>query len=456
MLWGGRFSASLNQTAFRFSSSFTIDQRLISFDILGSKAHATMLQSIGILTNDELQKIISGLSIILSEWDTNSWRPDPEKTEDIHSAIESRLKDLIGEPAGKLHTGRSRNDQVITAVKLWTKNAIDELIQLMVILQKELLAQAEKHTETIIPGYTHLQRAQPISFGYHLMTYVYQLERDKNRLLSVKKLADISPLGSGAIAGSTIPLDRELTAQLLNFYSVCGHTMDAISDRDFMLDFLHAASLGMIHLSRLSEEIILWSTTEWKLITLSDEWTTGSSLMPQKKNPDMAELIRGKSGRTAGNYISLTTTLKGLPLSYNRDLQEDKEPLFDSFDTWADSLQMMSGMIQNMTVHTERFIQELEGDFSLATDFADALVLKGIPFRTAHHITGELVQLAEKKKVNLHQLTFEDLQTILPTADATLLSLFSISDALFRKKTTGSPNPDLVKKDIDAWKVQLS
>ncbi|MCK5086217.1 MAG: argininosuccinate lyase, partial [Melioribacteraceae bacterium] len=341
------------------------------------------------------------------EFKNEKWKPNINKFEDIHSAIESRLFELIGNTAGKLHSGRSRNDQVATSFKLWMKKALNETVNEIILLQSALISKAENHTETIMPGYTHLQRAQPISFAFHSLAYVEMLERDKKRLLFTLDETDQSPLGSGALAGSTLPLDRYFTSQKLGFGKLASNALDAVSDRDFVLDFLNAVVLGMMHLSRLSEELILWSSSEWNFIKIGDDFTTGSSLMPQKKNPDMAELIRGKSGRAYGNYISVATMLKGLPLSYNRDMQEDKEPVFDSFNTYVNSLQIMNGMINSIRVNEKRFVKVLDGDFIFATELAEWLVLKGIPFREAHSIVGEIVRLAEEKNLKLNQLSIE-------------------------------------------------
>lgn len=456
MLWGGRFKSQLDQSAFRFSSSFDVDKRLLHEDILGSLAQAEMLLKIGILTHEEHSRIQSGLKQIEREWTDRKWIPTSDQFEDIHSAVESRLKELIGDPAGKLHTGRSRNDQVATDVRLWMKTASVQIIAALTELQKTLTHLSEIHTDTIIPGYTHLQRAQPISFAFHLLAYIEMLERDKNRFQFVRSEADYSPLGSGALAGSTLPLDRNLTSDEMNFSAPTSNALDTVSDRDFMLDFLHSCSVGMMHLSRLSEELIIWSTSEWRFIQLADEWTTGSSLMPQKKNPDMAELIRGKVGRVYGNYIALSTTMKGLPLSYNRDLQEDKGSLFDSFDTLFDSLTIMNGMMASVNVYKDRFTNELQGDFSLSTDLADWLVLKGVPFRESHHIVGKVVQFAESNQIKLHQIKLTDLQSIHTVFDESALLCFDVGSALERKKTFGSPNPELVKEQIQNWKKKLS
>jgi len=455
MLWGGRFSKSLNQKALEFSSSLAFDVTLIEEDIEVSVAHSAMLAKIGILTKEEAQQIHSGLEKIRNEFLNETWQPDSARFEDIHSAIESRLKELIGETADKLHTGRSRNDQVAADLRLWTKKNADQLKNVITELQKQLIKTSEEHSETIIPGYTHLQRAQPISFAFHLLAYVEMLERDKQRMQFVLDEVDVSPLGCGALAGSTLPLDRDFTAQKLGFAKNSANALDAISDRDFVLDFLNACSVGMMHLSRLSEEIILWTSQEWKFVRLSDDVTTGSSLMPQKKNSDLAELIRGKSGRVFGNAFGFLSTMKSLPLSYNRDFQEDKEPLFDSVHTYITSLEVMRLMFIGIEINSERFTEELNGDFSLATDLADWLVLKGIPFRQAHHLVGEVVKLAETKKCKLNQLTLEELKKISALFDETALQLFDISTTLQRKKTFGSPNPEMVRDQILFWKGKL-
>ncbi|MCU7495763.1 MAG: argininosuccinate lyase [Ignavibacteria bacterium] len=456
MLWGGRFKDKLDQAAMKFSSSLSFDKNLTLEDIQGSRAHAKMLCSIGILTAGELAQISNGLAQIEAEWSQGSWNPDENVFEDIHSAIEARLGEIIGATAGKLHTGRSRNDQIATAMRLWIMKACREVVSNIQLFQSSLVELASAHTRTLIPGYTHLQRAQPVSFAFHLLAYVEMLERDKNRFEFALAGANKLPLGSGALAGSTLPLDRHLTTELLGFEEPCRNALDAVSDRDFLLDFLNACSTGMMHLSRLAEEIVLWSTSEWKFIRLSDKYSTGSSLMPQKKNPDMAELTRGKSGRVFGNQVSLLATLKGLPLSYNRDLQEDKEPVFDSYETYLHSLLLAGKMVETMEVNTARFPGELKGDFSLATDLADWLVMKGIPFREAHKIVGELVKYAENKAVNFENISVEEMKTINPVFDASALECLNISSALERKKTFGSPNPALVEEQVNFWKKKLN
>lgn len=455
MLWGSRFKKKLNNEALSFSSSLQVDIRLYKYDILVSTAHAKMLEHIGILTSEELKIMLDGLQKVKTEIESVSWSPDINEFEDIHSAIETRLTYQIGKTGEKIHTGRSRNDQVVTGVRLWQKDAIIQLNAEIKSLQKLLTNIADKHVDTIIPGYTHLQRAQPISLGFHLLAYIEMLERSKERLNNIFFETDKCPLGCGALAGSTLPLDREFTAKELGFSSITQNALDSVSDRDFIIDFLNACSIGMMNLSRLSEELIIWSTSEWNFVQIDDKYSTGSSLMPQKKNPDIAELIRGKLGRVLGNYTALITTLKGLPLSYNRDLQEDKEPLFNSFDTYFNSLKMMNGIFSTLSINKDRFSEELDGDFSLATDLADWLVLQNIPFRKSHEIVGQVVKYAEGKNVKLNQISLDDLKTINSVFNESALKIFQIKDALFRKKTIGSPNPGLVSKQIKMWKEKL-
>jgi len=451
MLWGSRFKDKLNQSALEFSSSLSFDINLIHEDLIVSKAHAEMLAKIQIISTEEKEKIINGLNLIEKQFNNGSWNPIDENFEDIHSAIEAKLFDLIGNTAGKLHTGRSRNDQVATDLRLWVKKTSLQLIKEISHSQKIFLELAGKHINTIIPGYTHLQRAQPVSLAFHLLAYVEMFERDRTKLTFVHSEADVSPLGSGSLAGSTLPLDRKYTAEKLGFNNITSNSIDAVSDRDFVLDFLHCCAIGMIHLSRLAEEIIIWSSSEWNLIKLSDEYTTGSSLMPQKKNPDIAELIRGKTGRVIGNYISLATVLKGLPLSYNRDLQEDKESLFDSAETYYQSLLLAGKMIETIEINSERFTEELNGDFSLATDLTEWMVIQGIPFREAHEIVGKIVKYCEDKNEKFDSLTLEELKKINPVFNNHALEILDIKNVLNRKKTLGSPNPDLVKLEIEKW-----
>jgi argininosuccinate lyase len=455
MLWGGRFSEELNSLALGFSSSFDVDKTMIEEDLAVSTAHAEMLAKTGLISHEEASDIVKGLKQIQNDWNSGLWRPDSSSFEDIHSAVEARLYEIAGPVAGKLHTGRSRNDQVITGFRLWVKKAIEKLTGAVEEFQSALVEYSKNHTETIISGYTHLQRAQPVSLAFHLLAYVEMLERDKNRLAFVLSETDKCPLGCGALAGSTLPLDRDFTCAGLGFSAPSANALDAVSDRDFALDFLNACAVGMMHLSRFAEELIIWSTSEWGFIKLADSLTTGSSLMPQKKNPDMAELTRGKIGRVSGNYITLLTILKGLPLSYNRDLQEDKEPVFDSFKTYFECLRLMNMMVSSMKVDAAKYENELKGDFSLATDLADWLVLKGVPFREAHSIVGRVVKYAEEKGKKFDLLTLEELKNIHQAFDESALDCFNIKTSLKRKKTYGSPNPGIVEKEIAKWIIRL-
>jgi argininosuccinate lyase len=456
MLWGGRFDDKLDNDALDFSSSLSFDINLIEEDILVSKVHSEMLFKIGLINETEFNQIQKGLNQILIDWKDEKWNPKPRDFEDIHSAIESRLTELIGNQAGKLHTGRSRNDQVATDMKLWIRKALQNIIELLTVTQKVFVTLAEDNIETIIPGYTHLQRAQPISFAFHLFAYVEMFEADKNRFKNILTEIEECPLGSGALAGSTFSLDRNFTAKKLGFKSPTTNALNSVSDRDYLLDFLNACSIGMMHLSRLAEEIILWTSSEWKLISLSDKFTTGSSLMPQKKNPDLAELTRGKTGRVYGNQLSLLTTLKGLPLSYNRDMQEDKEPVFDSFKTYFSSLKIVMMMMQTVKIFKERFLNELQNDFLLATDLADWLVIKGVPFREAHEVVGKLVKYCESNSKSFGDISLNEMQSINQIFDKSALECLNIKTSLQRKKTYGSPNPKLVKKQIADWKKRFN
>jgi argininosuccinate lyase len=456
MLWGSRFDEQLNNDALKFSSSLHFDIELFFQEIKINKAHAEMLSEVGIISSNDAEKLTAGLNKINNAYKSGEWIPNSNKFEDIHSAIEAELFERIGDTAGKLHTGRSRNDLAAASFRLWVMEAAEKLIDRIVNLQKTLLLIAENHTETLMPGYTHLQRAQPISLAFHLLAYYEMLNRSVTRLHHVKDEADSCPLGSGALAGSTLSLDRKIIADKLGFKNICENAMDAVSDRDFAVDFLNASSLGLMHLSRLSEELILWSTSEWSFIQIGDSFTTGSSLMPQKRNPDMAELIRGKSGRVFGNYISLLTTLKGLPLSYNRDLQEDKLPVFDSFYTFSDSLNIMNEMLKVTKFNSASFLDDMDKGYMLATDLADWLVLKGISFRDAHSIVGKVVKYAEENEKVFKDITLEELQSVNEIFDHSSIQVLKMKSSLERKQTYGSPNPAQVKMRIIQLKKKLN
>ncbi|MFS2246415.1 MULTISPECIES: argininosuccinate lyase [unclassified Bacillus (in: firmicutes)] len=405
-LWGGRFQKTPEKWVDEFGASIHFDKQLVKEDLTGSLAHASMLNKCGILGDDEAAAIKDGLNTLMKKAEADELEFSVDY-EDIHLNLEKMLIDEIGPLGGKLHTARSRNDQVATDMHLYLNNQVEHIIELISSFQTVLVEKAEQHVETIFPGYTHLQRAQPISFAHHMLAYFWMLERDKARFQDSLKRINVSPLGCGALAGTTFPIDREYTAELLGFDHIYENSLDGVSDRDFILEFLSNSSLVMMHLSRLCEEIILWCSQEFKFIELDDTYATGSSMMPQKKNPDMAELIRGKTGRVYGNLMGLLTIMKGLPLTYNKDLQEDKEGMFDTVKTIAGSLQIFTGMIQTMTVNEDVMKKATKEDFSNATEVADYLAKKGMPFREAHEIVGKLVYTCIQKGIYLSDLPFE-------------------------------------------------
>lgn len=396
-LWGGRFSKETDDLVDGFNASIGFDVRLWEHDIRGSIAHAEMLGKCGIIPEADSKAIVEGLKQVRSDIESGKAEFDL-KAEDIHMNVEKMLHDKIGDAAGKLHTARSRNDQVALDMRMYVKEQIGEISDLAKGLQEVLISIAEKNVATVIPGYTHMQHAQPVSLAHHLLAYVWMLQRDRERLSDCFDRADVMPLGSGALAGTSFPIDREYVASKLGFSKISENSMDAVSDRDFALEFLSDMAILGVHLSRLAEEIIIWNTREFGFIELDDSMATGSSIMPQKKNPDVAELVRGKTGRLIGNLVSLMTVLKGLPLSYNKDMQEDKEPVFDSVDTLTQSIPVLTKLIETMTFKTERMKESMMGDFSNATDLADALVRQGMPFRKAHEEIGELVRSSAESK----------------------------------------------------------
>ena len=454
-LWGGRFQKSAEQWVDEFGASIGFDQTLVMEDLDGSIAHVKMLGDCNILSIDDVAQILYGLDQ-LKEKAANHELEFSVANEDIHLNLEKMLIDLIGPVGGKLHTGRSRNDQVATDMHLFLKNRVKEIIQLIERFQQTLIEQAETHAETLAPGYTHLQRAQPISFAHHLMAYFWMLERDKERFQDAMKRIDISPLGAGALAGTTFPIDRKVAAHYLGFSDVYANSMDAVSDRDFIVEFLSNASLLMTHLSRFAEEIILWSSSEFRFIELDDSFSTGSSIMPQKKNPDMAELIRGKTGRVYGNLMGLLTVLKGLPLAYNKDMQEDKEGMFDTVHTIVGSLKIFEGMVRTMTVHTERLHETVHQDFSNATELADYLAAKGLPFREAHEVTGKLVFLCIQRGYFLLDLPLEDLQAANSLIEADIYDVLSPLAAVKRRNSFGGTGFDQVVIQIQEAKKRLN
>ncbi len=452
--WGGRFEEKPEDWVDAFNASIHFDQTLIDEDIQGSIAHATMLNHQGILTENECQSIVQGLQEIQKDFHEGHIQFQAS-LEDIHLNIEHELITRIGAVGGKLHTGRSRNDQVATDMHLYTKKEVQNLIASIQSFQKTIVHLADEHVDTIMPGYTHLQRAQPISFAHHIMTYFWMLERDKGRFQDALKRIDISPLGAAALSGTTYPIDRHETQQLLSFASLYENSLDAVSDRDYIVETLHAISLTMVHLSRFAEEIIFWSSEEAQFVTLSDAFSTGSSIMPQKKNPDMAELIRGKVGRTTGHLMSMLMTLKGLPLAYNKDMQEDKEGLFDALHTLKGSLRIFEGMLGSMTVNTERLTQTVQKDFSNATELADYLVMKGIPFREAHEIVGKIVLWSIQNDLYLLDVPLEVYQQHHASIEKDIYHYLHPSEAVKRRKSYGSTGQEAVKHQISVAKTLI-
>lgn len=454
-LWGGRFRKNINEIMKSFISSISFDKKLFRYDITGSIAHARMLGKCNIINKSDAEKIIKGLADILSDTEKGSLTID-DQAEDIHSWIESRLKDRIGEVAGKLHTARSRNDQVVLAERMFLKDEIRAIQNYLTSLQEEILKASVNYLGIIIPGYTHLQHAQPILFSHHLLAYFFKLDRDQERLEDSYKRVDVFPLGSAALGGTSYPIDREYVARELHFSRISPNSLDAVSDRDFILEFLSAVSITMMHLSRLSEELILWSSQEFGFIELDDSFCTGSSIMPQKKNPDAAELIRGKTGRTYGHLLNLLTMMKALPLAYNHDMQEDKEPLFDSVDTLKNSILIMNGMIKSLQIKPEKMIKSLEGDFSNATELADYLVRKGLSFREAHKVVGEIVLYCIDEKKYIENLKLKELKHFQHLFEKDVLGLLSPEAVVNSKISYGGTSIQGVKKSIEEAKEMLN
>ncbi|CAJ1222870.1 Argininosuccinate lyase [Lactococcus lactis] len=453
-LWGGRFEASLDKQTEEFGASIKFEQRLAPFDLKGSLAHVKMLGETGIITTEESQKIAEGLKKV-EEKLLNGQIEFKMENEDIHMNMESYLHQEIGPLAGKLHTARSRNDQVATDMHLYLKSILEAVLEALKGLRETIVKLAVNQIDTIMPGYTHLQHAQPISFGQHLMAYYQMLTRDFERFEFNVKHTDMNPLGAAALAGTTFPIDRMLTTKLLGFEKAYDNSMDAVSDRDFILEFLSNASLLMMHLSRFCEELLLWSSHEFKFVSLSDAYSTGSSIMPQKKNPDMAELIRGKTGRVYGNLTALLTVMKGLPLAYNKDLQEDKEGMFDSADTIITSLTVMNGMLSTLTVNRVNMEKSTEQDFSNATELADYLAAKGFPFRKAHELVGLLVLDCIKKGIYLQDVNLQDYQMLSPLINEDVYEVLKSRTAVSRRNSLGGTGFESVKKQIEEAKKEL-
>lgn len=437
-LWGGRFSKNTNELVDAFNASIDFDKRLYREDIRGSIAHAGMLAKCGIISVEDSEKIIAGLKGILADIEAGNFNFDVA-LEDIHMNVEARLTERIGDAGARLHTARSRNDQVTLDLHMYMKRTVVEIAELLVRFEEALLTVAKKHAKTLMPGYTHLQRAQPITFAHHLLAYFNMLQRDFRRLLGVWEGADMMPLGAGAIAGTTFPIDRFMVAKELNFGTVYPNSMDAVSDRDYVIEFLSFAAMLMMHLSRLSEEICLWSSTEFGFVELDDAFATGSSMMPQKKNPDISELVRGKTGRVYGHLMAMLVTAKGLPLTYNKDLQEDKEGFFDAVDTVKFSLAVYRDMILTMTVNVDKMAQAVSKDFSNATDLADYLVRKGMPFRKAHEVVGKCVAHAIKEGKFLLEIPLSEYKEFSPLFEEDLIAALNPENCVAARKCYGGP-----------------
>jgi argininosuccinate lyase len=453
-LWGGRFEKETNREVEAFTASIGVDSRLWKADITGSIAHARMLGKVGVLTSSEVDALVKGLESILSDFEKDAVELNPN-AEDIHSEIERMLFDKTGTVAGKLHTARSRNDQVATATRLYIRGHVDSLGEEIETLQTWLLNHSEKHLETVLPGLTHMQHAQPVSLAHHWMAYFWMLERDRERLADCRKRINHMPLGSAALAGTSFPLDREMTARELGFDSICENSLDAVSDRDFVVEFLCSASLIMTHLSRMAEELCLWSTPEFGFIELDDSVTTGSSIMPQKKNPDVAELIRGRVGRVHGALMGALTMLKALPLSYNRDLQEDKSFLFDGLDTVHSCVRMTRLMLETVQIKSDKMMNAVHADQSNATDLADALVRKGVTFRDAHEISGKAVRHCLSRGIGLEDLSLDELKTFDGRIDKSVVEALKPLAVLSARKTRGGTGPDAVREQIARARQKL-
>ncbi|WP_323841031.1 MULTISPECIES: argininosuccinate lyase [unclassified Moraxella] len=454
-MWGGRFTEATNAFVQAFTASVNFDKRLAYHDIQGSIAHATMLGACGIITNDESQAIIDGLNQVKDEIDSGKfvWQV---ALEDVHMNIESRLTALIGDVGKKLHTGRSRNDQVATDIRLYLRDETDKILALLKRLQTGLLDLADKHTDTIMPGFTHLQTAQPISFAHHLMAWFEMLYRDSERFMDTRHRINQMPLGSAALAGTTYPIDRAMTAKLLGFDGICQNSLDGVSDRDFAIEFASNASILMMHLSRMSEEIILWMSAQFDFVQVPDRFCTGSSIMPQKKNPDVPELVRGKTARVFGSLTTLLTLMKSQPLAYNKDNQEDKEPLFDVVDTLTGSLIAFGDMLPNLVPKADNMRQATLKGYATATDLADYLVKKGLPFRDAHEVVGRAVALGVAKGVDLAQLNLDELRQFSDLIDSDVFDCLTLEGSLNARNHIGGTAPQSVKLAIEQGRERIS
>ncbi|MDA9244199.1 argininosuccinate lyase [Amylibacter sp.] len=455
-MWGGRFASGPDAIMESINASIDFDKRMAVQDIAGSIAHSAMLAKQNIITETDAEAIKEGLLIILSEIENGTFEYS-KALEDIHMNIESRLKEIIGEPAGRLHTGRSRNDQVATDFKLWTRDQCDAIIEGLSELMKALINQADEGAEIVMPGFTHLQVAQPVTWGHHMMAYVEMFARDRSRFSDARTRMNESPLGAAALAGTGFPIDRHDTAHALGFSAPAANSLDAVSDRDFALEFLSASSICATHLSRFAEELVIWSSAQFKFVTLSDKFSTGSSIMPQKKNPDAAELIRAKVGRITGSLVGLLMVMKGLPLAYSKDMQEDKEQVFDASDSLMLALAAMTGMVSDMKPNIASLESAASSGFSTATDLADWLVRDlGMPFREAHHITGALVAKAEEKGCDLPDLSLKEMQKVNEKINADVFNFLGVQNSVASRQSYGGTAPKQVRKQIARWREVLS
>ncbi|MDH5480521.1 MAG: argininosuccinate lyase [Nitrosomonas sp.] len=453
--WSGRFNEPVSDLVKRYTASVSFDYKLAEYDIQGSLAHATMLSAQGIISNEDLTAIENGLNQILGEIHNKQfvWSLD---LEDVHLNIEKRLTEIVGDAGKRLHTGRSRNDQIATDIRLYLRTSIDTIINLIKAMQLALLNLAEKHTDTVMPGFTHLQVAQPVSFGHHLMAYFEMLKRDIERLSDCRKRVNQLPLGAAALAGTSYPIDRTLVAEKLNFEGICENSLDAVSDRDFAVEFCACASLIMTHLSRMSEELILWMNPSFNFIELADRFCTGSSIMPQKKNPDVPELVRGKTGRINGHLIAILTLMKAQPLAYNKDNQEDKEPLFDTVETLIDTLRIYADMLTGVRVNQNAMRQAALKGYATATDLADYLTKKGVPFRDSHEIVAKTVQFAEQKGCDISDLEIAELQKFSKEIDEDIFSFLTLEGSMKSRNHIGGTAPEQVQVAIDKARKLLS
>ncbi|MBE5874664.1 MAG: argininosuccinate lyase [Lachnospiraceae bacterium] len=453
-LWGGRFTKETDQMVYDFNASIRFDKRLFKQDVEGSIAHVTMLAKQGILTDAEKKAIIAGLKGIKEDVE-NGTLPIDYKYEDVHSFVEANLIDRIGDAGKKLHTGRSRNDQVALDMRLYTRGRVLEMDELLKKLLTVILSTMEENIETYMPGFTHLQKAQPVTLAHHYGAYFEMFKRDRQRMKDIYKRMNYCPLGAGALAGTTYDLDRNLTAELLGFDGPTLNSMDSVSDRDYLIEFLSALSMVMMHLSRFSEEIIIWNSNEYQFVEIDDAFSTGSSIMPQKKNPDIAELVRGKTGRVYGALVSLLTTMKGIPLAYNKDMQEDKEVAFDAMDTVSDCITLFTGMLDTMKFKKDNMAKSAMNGFTNATDAADYLVNKGVPFRDAHGIIGRLVLYCIEKDTSIDALSLSELQAISDKFEEDIYDAVSLKTCVEKRLTIGAPGPDVMKQVIALHKEYL-